>query len=122
MEMSRRRVMQGAVALPTTMLGSQALAQGPAPVIAFNPRTWSFSIAERDRRWAAVRAIMARPQWNLDAIITAVSDLPGNTSRYLTQIGMRPGGGDGAEVIFPRDPANPVSVPGSGARVPAAST
>jgi Xaa-Pro aminopeptidase len=117
MEMSRRSMMQGAVALPaTTMLGTQALAQGPAPAIAFNPRTWSFSIAERDRRWGAVRAIMARPQWNLDAIITAVSDLPGNTSRYLTQIGMRPGGGDGAEVIFPRDPAKTVSVQVSGAR------
>lgn len=60
-----------------------------------------FSVAERDRRWAAVRAIMALPQWDLHAIITTN---PGDEAyvRYLTQIGGRAGG---AEVIFPRDSA-----------------
>lgn len=59
----------------------------------------AFSIAERDRRWAAVRAIMALPQWNLHAILTTN---PGDEAyaRYLTQIGGR---GGGADVIFPRD-------------------
>ena len=56
------------------------------------------------------------PQWDLDVIITAQSDLSGNTARYLTQIGMRPGGGDGPEVIFPRDTNQPVYVQVSGAR------
>jgi hypothetical protein len=69
--------------------GAAALAQETSR-LSFNPRQWTFSPSERDRRWAAVRAIMARPQWNLDAIITAQSDLSGNTARYLTQIGMRP--------------------------------
>lgn len=63
-----------------------------------------FSVAERDRRWVAVRAIMAEPQWNLDAIITTN---PGDEAyaRYLTQIGGR---GGGADVIFPRDPTKKV--------------
>src|SRR5215467_2304793 len=101
MEISRRSVLGGTVALPAAAgLGSAASAQGAPPRLEFNPRSWSFSLAERDRRWGVVRSVMARPQWNLDAIITAISDLPGNTSRYLTQVGMRPGGGDGAEVIF----------------------
>ena len=114
---SRRHALQATAALPAAAaLAGGALAQGAPARPEFNPRTWSFSVAERDRRWAAVRAIMARPQWNLDAIITAISDLPGNTSRYLTQIGMRPGGGDGAEVVFPRDAAKTVSVQVSGAR------
>ncbi|MBA2690671.1 MAG: M24 family metallopeptidase [Burkholderiales bacterium] len=57
-----------------------------------------FSVAERDRRWAAVRQLMAQPQWNLDAIITTN---PGDEAyaRYLTQIGGR---GGGAEVILSR--------------------
>jgi Xaa-Pro aminopeptidase len=117
MEVSRRGVLQGTVALPAAAtLASAALAEDAPGRPEFNPRTWSFSVAERDRRWAAVRAVMGRPQWGLDAIITAISDLPANTSRYLTQIGMRPGGGDGAEVVFPRDPAKTVSVQVSGAR------
>jgi len=98
------------------MLAAQVNAQGATQRLEFNPRTFSFSIAERDRRWAAVRAVMARPAWNLEAITTAASDLPGNTARYLTQIGMRMGGGDGAEVIFPRDPAQAVYVQVSGTR------
>ena len=49
-----------------------------------------FSRAERDRRWAAIRRIMAKPQWNLDAILAPAS---GDTAypRYLTQIGGRGG-------------------------------
>ena len=58
-----------------------------------------FSRAERDRRWAAVRRAMAKPQWNLDAILAPTS---GDTAypRYLTQIGGR---GGSADVIFARD-------------------
>jgi Xaa-Pro aminopeptidase len=98
------------------MLAAQVNAQSGTQRLEFTPRTFRFSVAERDRRWAAVRAVMTRPQWNLDAIITAASDLPGNTARYLTQIGMRMGGGDGAEVIFPRDPAQAVYIQVSGTR------
>jgi Xaa-Pro aminopeptidase len=63
-----------------------------------------FSLAERDRRWQAVRRIMAKPQWNLAALLAPSS---GDTAypRYLTQIGGR---GGSADVIFPRDAANPV--------------
>jgi Xaa-Pro aminopeptidase len=83
---------------------------GKPPQLEFNVSSSSFSLAERDRRWAAVRAVMARPQWDLDAIITAVSDESGNYARYLTQVGGRPGGEGAAEVIFPRDPAQSVYV------------
>jgi len=72
------------------------MARFPAP---------TFSASERDRRWAAVRQIMDRAQWNLDAILTTPSDSHGAYARYLTQIG---GYGAGLEVIFPRDPATPV--------------
>ncbi len=63
-----------------------------------------FSIAERNRRWETVRRIMAKPEWNLDAVITPSSS---DTAypRYLTQIGGR---GGSADVIFPRDAAKPV--------------
>ena len=64
----------------------------------------AFSVAERDRRWAAVRGIMARSSWNLDAIIAPAGGDKAYT-HYLTQIGGR---GGGADVIFPRDPAKPV--------------
>src|SRR5262245_11773353 len=66
--------------------------------------TPSFSRAERERRWAAVRRIMAKPQWNLDAILAPAS---GDTAypRYLTQIGGR---GGSADVIFPRDDSKAV--------------
>ena len=63
-----------------------------------------FSTAERNRRWEAVRRIMAKPEWNLDALLTPSSS---DTAypRYLTQIGGR---GGSADVIFPRDAVKPV--------------
>ena len=64
----------------------------------------SFSRPERDRRWAAVRRIMAKPQWNLDAILAPAS-ADAAYPRYLTQIGGR---GGSADVIFPRDDFKPV--------------
>ena len=75
-----------------------------------------FSRAERDRRWAAVRAVMARPQWALDAIVTLNSDKSGDYARYLTQVGNRPGSGSGTECIFPRDAAQTVYVQVGAAR------
>lgn len=95
------------LAAPVLPIGTAA-AQGGKPPPDFNVSTSSFSVAERDRRWAAVRAIMAKPQWNLDAIITVSSDASGNAARYLTQIGSRPGGENAPDVIFPRDAAQPV--------------
>jgi Xaa-Pro aminopeptidase len=85
-----------------------AAAQGCKPPLDFNVSTSSFSAAERDRRWAAVRTIMAKPEWNLDAIIAVSSDASGNAARYLTQIGSRPGGEPSPDVIFPRDAAQSV--------------
>ncbi|TAJ75139.1 hypothetical protein EPO44_22300, partial [bacterium] len=64
----------------------------------------SFSRAERERRWAAVRRIMAKPQWNLDAIVAPASS-DKVYPQYLTQIGGR---GGSADVIFPRDDSKPV--------------
>jgi len=63
-----------------------------------------FSRTEREHRWTAVRRIMAKPQWNLDAILAPASS---DTAypRYLTQIGGR---GGSADVIFPRDDSKPV--------------
>src|SRR6266576_496054 len=63
-----------------------------------------FARADRERRWSAVRRIMAKPQWNLDALLAPAS---GDTAypRYLTQIGGR---GGSADVIFPRDDSKPV--------------
>lgn len=110
--LSRRTVLTASAAglvLPAQIL-SMARANAQAPLVEFNVSTSSFSVAERDRRWAAVRAVMARPQWNLDAIITAISDESGNYARYLTQVGGRPGSEGAAEVIFPRDPAQSVYV------------
>ena len=62
-----------------------------------------FSLAERNRRWDAIRRIMARPQWNLDALL-APSSSDAAYPRYLTQIGGR---GGSADIIFPRDAAKP---------------
>lgn len=63
-----------------------------------------FSKAERDRRWASVRAIMSRAPWNLDAILVpSMSDQA--YTRYLTQIGGRAGT---ADLVFPRDASKPV--------------
>jgi len=64
----------------------------------------SFSRAERDRRWAAIRRIMAKPQWNLDSIVAPASSDKAYP-RYLTQIGGRAGS---ADVIFSRDGSKPV--------------
>jgi hypothetical protein len=63
----------------------------------------SFSRAERDRR-TAVRRIMAKPQWNLDAILAPASSDKAYP-QYLTQIGGR---GGSADVIFPREDPKPV--------------
>ena len=73
----------------------------PGQIQVTNP---SFSRAERDRRWATIRRIMAKPQWNLDAILAPAS---GDSAypRYLTQIGGR---GGSADVIFPRADSKPV--------------
>jgi Xaa-Pro aminopeptidase len=73
----------------------------PGQIQVTNP---SFSRAERDRRWAAIRRIMAKPQWNLDAILAPASSDQAYP-RYLTQIGGR---GGSADVIFPRDDSKPV--------------
>ena len=82
-------------------LHAQSLDPKPAGTIVSKP---VFTVAERNRRWEAVRRIMTKPQWNLDALLA-----PGNGDtaypRYLTQIGGR---GGSAEVIFPRDVSKPV--------------
>jgi Xaa-Pro aminopeptidase len=57
-----------------------------------------FSLAERDRRWSAVRQAMDRE--GLDALIAPATQEVGD-SLYLTQIGGRT---REAWVIFPRDP------------------
>ena len=80
------------------------------PPPAFNLVSPIFSLAERDRRWAAVRAIMARPSWSLDAIITSSSDQWGNNARYLTQVLLVRNSRPGPQVLFPRDPAKNVYV------------
>lgn len=70
----------------------------------FNVFHPTFSVKERDRRWAAIRQIMAKAQWNLDAILAPAT---GDKAypRYLTQIGGR---GGSAEVILTRDDSKPV--------------
>ncbi len=80
---------------------AQASEAGPGDFNVFHP---TFSVKERDRRWAATRQIMARPQWNLDAILAPAT---GDKAypRYLTQIGGR---GGSAEVILTRDDSKPV--------------
>ncbi len=120
--MSRRQLLRSAAAagaaLPLARLmgGNPAQAAARMPLPAFNFSLPVFSIAERDRRWAAVRANMARPQWNLDAIICLVSDQSGGTARYLTQAELVRNSGGGPQVLFPRDPARPVLVQVSAAR------
>ena len=119
---SRRQMLQRATAagvglpLAHTLSPGHVSAQGQAPLPAFTVPTPVFSLAERNRRWAAVRANMARPQWNLDAIITAGSDALGNHARYLTQIVIQKYSQTAPEVLFPRDPARPVVAHISGAR------
>ena len=120
--LSRRQLLQGAtvagVALPLTqtLLASKAHAQTRMALPEIQAALPSFSLAERNRRWAAVRANMAEPQWDLDAIITCFSDEWGSDARYLTQVAKVRYSGGGPQVIFPRDPAKTVSVQMGGAR------
>lgn len=87
------------IGLPLGSLYPQSDLQ--APIKISNP---VFSHAERDRRWQAVRRIMAKPQWDLEAII-ALGNAASAYTQYLTQIGGRAGS---ADVIFPRDGSKPV--------------
>src|SRR5438128_1470811 len=115
--LSRRTVLTGSAAgLVLPSVGGSAHAENCVPPLEFSLSTSSFSVAERDRRWAAVRANMAKPQWNLDAIITVASDAGGNAARYLTQVGSRPGGDSAPEVVFPRDASRPVHVQAGSSR------
>jgi Xaa-Pro aminopeptidase len=130
--LSRRRLLQRAAAagvgLPLAAACAEAAspmqtsgpgrgaAPGQARMPAFTVPTPVFSLAERNRRWAAVRANMAKPSWNLDAIITAGSDALGNHARYLTQIVIQKYSQAAPEVLFPRDPARAVTAHISGAR------
>ncbi len=119
---SRRRMLQTAAAAGVGVplshaLGAGALAaQPPKKFPAFTVPNPVFTLAERNRRWAAVRANMARPQWNLDAIITAGSDALGNNARYLTQIVIQKYSQAAPEVLFPRDASKPVIAHISGTR------
>lgn len=77
----------------------------------------TFSSDERDRRWAAIRDIMAEPRWNLDAIVAGspVTDaggdaLPIGFDRYLTEVGGAEDGGAFGPVIFPGDASVPVQL------------
>ncbi len=110
---SRRRVLAGAVAAASAPFvapgrleaGQRAAASSLEP---FTVPVPVFTLAERNRRWAAVRAIMARPSWNLDAIVTASSDGLGNNARYLTQIVIQKYSQPAPQVLFPRDASRPV--------------
>lgn len=108
---SRRRLLQTAAAAVAGVPLGHALGTGDvrsaraqARFPPFTAPSPVFSLAERNRRWAAVRANMARPQWNLDAIITAASDRGCNNARYLTQVVIAKGSQGGPEVLFPRSP------------------
>lgn len=89
--------------LPRSLAAQNDAHVAAANIDKINIMNPAFSRAERDRRWAAVRRIMAKPQWNLDAILAPER---GDTAypRYLTQIGGR---GGSADVIFPRDDSKP---------------
>lgn len=119
---SRRQMLQRTVVagvglpLARTLTGREVHAQGRTPLPAFTVPSPVFSAAERDRRWAAVRANMAKPPWNLDAIITAGSDALGNNARYLTQIVIQKYSQAAPEVLFPRDSAKSVVAHISGSR------
>jgi len=62
----------------------------------------TFSLAERDRRWARARTVLARAE--LDAVVAVPNsghwDQFQADVRYLTQIG---GNATEAAVIFPRE-------------------
>ncbi len=120
---SRRRMLQTAAAAGVGLPLSQALGDGTAWAAqakrqfpAFTVPSPVFTAAERDRRWAAVRANMAKPPWNLDAIITPGSDALGNYARYLTQVVIQKYSQSAPEVLFPRDASKPVIAHISGAR------
>ena len=120
---SRRRMLQTAAAAGVGLPLGHALgsggawaAQAQAKFPAFTVPSPVFSLAERNRRWGAVRANMAKPQWNLDAIITAGSDGLGNNARYLTQLVIQKYSQTAPEVLFPRDSAKPVIAHISGTR------
>jgi Xaa-Pro aminopeptidase len=121
-QLSRRRWLQGAAstALGAPLLGAtltrSAHAQARPALPEIKAVLPGFSVAERDRRWAKVRANMAAPQWNLDALITCMSDEWGCDARYLTQVVKVRYSGGGPQVIFPRDPAKTVWVQMGGAR------
>lgn len=88
------------VSLPFRAPAARQLSQTQAAAHISSP---GFTKAERDRRWTAVRAVMSRNPWNLDAILVpSMSDQA--YARYLTQIGGR---GGGADVIFPRSVTRP---------------
>jgi Xaa-Pro aminopeptidase len=87
---------------------SQDVPRSTTGVHTFAP---TFSKAERDRRWAAVRAVMSRPPWDLAAILVPVMSDQAYT-RYLSQIG---GATGGADLIFPRESTKPtLALVGSG--------
>ena len=119
---SRRQMLLGAasagVALPLThaLFAGRADAQPRAASPEINAVLPGFSVAERDRRWASVRANMAEPQWDLDAIITCFSDEWGSDARYLTQVAKVRYSGGGPQVIFPREPDSTVWVQMGGSR------
>ncbi len=114
--LTRTAAAGAALPLAHAFSGGDLNAQGQSALPAFTQTSPIFSLAERDRRWAAVRASMARPQWNLDAIITVVSDEVGLNARYLTQVGLVRYSGGGPQVLFPRDAARTVIVQASAAR------
>ena len=77
----------------------------------------TFSIIERNRRWAAVRSVMASPKWNLDAIVAGSpvvdaggDQLPVGFDRYLAQLGGAEDPGAFGPVVFPRDASQSVQV------------
>lgn len=110
---SRRQMMRGAAAagvgLPLLHGLTEGLAEAQSqPLPAFTVPSPVFSLAERSRRWAAIRANMTKLQWNLDAIITCGSDGLGNNARYLTQITIQKYSQSAPEVLFPRDSAKAV--------------
>lgn len=120
--LSRRQILEGAtIAGLAAPLGSSltpgaAAAQERPALPPINVSLPSFSLGERNRRWAAVRDNMSRPQWDLDAIITCFSDEWGSNARYLTQIELVRYSGGGPQVIFPRDAEKTVWVQMGGAR------
>src|SRR5207247_1401512 len=116
---SRRSFLQKIAATGIVLPLLPGLDSSPNESVAAEAKTGQIQVAnpsssrvERDRRWAAVRRVMAKPQWNFDAIFAPAS---GDTAypRYLTQIGGR---GGSADVIFPRDDSKPVHAIVSAAR------